>query len=293
VAAAGARTISLSIVRDVHAGRQMARTMSLVMMVFMAVPMLAPNIGQLVLLVASWRWIFVVLGMCGLAVAGWVAWRLEETLPADQRRPLDIKSLASGYWLVFKTRVTCGYMLALGSVFGALFAYISSSEQLYRDVFDKQESFALYFASVAGAMAISAFLNSRLVERLGMRPLAHGALLAFTIVNVIHVLLARQGMIGFAGFHGLMMLSFFAFAFIGANFNAIAMEPLGKIAGTASAAIGFSSTLIAGALGAVVGQQFDGTTTPVITGFAGLGAISLLILAITERGRLFTAGEPS
>jgi DHA1 family bicyclomycin/chloramphenicol resistance-like MFS transporter len=291
VSAAGARVISLSVVRDVYAGRQMARTMSLVMMVFMAVPMLAPNLGQLVLFVAPWRWIFVVLVCFSLALTVWVARRLMETLPPQRRRALDIKSLGESYWLVFKTRTTCGYMLATGATFGALFAFISASEQIYRGVFDKQASFTLYFASVAGAMAVAAFLNARLVVRWGMRRLAHMALVSFTVVNLLHVVLSRLGVIGFAGFHGLMMLSFFAFAFIGANFNAIAMEPLGKIAGTASAALGFTSTLVAGTLGAIVGQQFDGTTTPIITGFMALGVVALAIVVFTERGRLFGDDE--
>ena len=119
----------MSVVRDVHAGRQMARIMSLVMMVFMAIPMLAPNIGKLVLLIASWRWVFVVLVAYGAMVTAWVAVRLTETLPPERRRALALRSLWSSYALVFKTRVTCGYMLAAGTVFGSLFAFISSSER--------------------------------------------------------------------------------------------------------------------------------------------------------------------
>ncbi len=291
IAAAGARVISLSIVRDVHSGRQMARVMSLVVMVFMAVPMLAPNLGQGILWVASWRWIFGVLVIFGLVVGVWVAARLRETHPVERRTPLAVRSLLSSYGLVFKTRVTCGYMIASGVIFGALFSFISSSEQLYRDVFDKQESFTLYFASVAGVMAVAAFLNSRLVERWGMRRLSHLALSTYAAVMLLLAALVSLGVKSFWVFHLAMMVGFFCFAFIGANFNALAMEPLGKIAGTASAALGFASTMIAGTLGALVGLQFDGTALPIALGSAALGVAALAVVAITERGRLFGAGD--
>jgi MFS transporter, DHA1 family, multidrug resistance protein len=293
VAASGARVISMSIIRDKYTGRQMARIMSLTMMVFMAMPMLAPNLGMLVLLVAPWRWVFVVLGLFGVAMALWVGVRLAETLPPDRRRPLDPMALGSAYALVFKTRITLGYMIAMGVVFGALFAFISSSEQLYSEVFDRRESFTLYFATVAGGMAFASFLNARLVERWGMRRLAHTALVAFVLINLTSVIAARAGVNGFAAFHASMMANFFCFSFIGANFNALAMEPLGEIAGTASAALGFASTSISGLLGAAVGQQFDGTSTPLIVGFLALGVSALAVVTVTERGRLFTSPAPA
>ncbi len=289
VAAAGARVISLSVIRDLHTGRTMARIMSLVVMVFMAVPMLAPNIGQLVLMVATWRWIFVVLVAFGLFVAGWVSLRLEETLPRERRRPLSVRALWSSYALVFKTRVTFGYMIGSGVLFGGLFSFISSSEQIYSDVYDKQTTFTLYFASVAAVMAVSAFLNSRLVERWGMRPLAHAAVAGYATVSIVLTILLVSGYDTLIVFHGSMMLIFFFFSFIGPNFNAIAMEPLGEIAGTASAALGFASTMLAGTLGAVVGQQFDGTAVPMAMGMSVLGVTAMAIVAFAESGKLFVS----
>jgi DHA1 family bicyclomycin/chloramphenicol resistance-like MFS transporter len=172
-------------------------------------------------------------------------------------------------------------------VFGALFAFISSSEQIYGDVFGRKSTFSLWFATVAGTMAVAAFLNSRLVERFGMRRLAHIALTGFAATHLTMAVLFSQGVTSFAVFHGGMMLSFFCFSFIGANFNALAMEPLGKIAGTASAALGFASTMTAGTLGAIVGQQFDGTVLPIAVGSGILGTTALLVVTLTERGRLF------
>jgi DHA1 family bicyclomycin/chloramphenicol resistance-like MFS transporter len=291
VAAAGARVISLSIVRDVHAGSGMARVVSLAMMVFMAVPMLAPNLGQLVLLVAPWRWIFVVLVVFGGGMTLWVGLRLGETLPPEQRRPLQPRALANAYALVFRTRATFGYLIASGVVFGALFSYIASSEQLY-DAFGRKSTFTLFFATVAGAMAVASYLNARLVERFGMRRLSHAALLAFVGVNLALVLLLPAGAGGFWVFHSCMMASFFCMSFLGANFNAIAMEPLGHVAGTASAALGFAGTLIAGVLGAAVGQQFDGTARPIAVGFLALGAVALVAVLVTERGRLLQDDVP-
>ena len=293
MAASGARVISISVVRDVHSGRAMARVMSLVMMVFMAVPILAPNLGKLVLLVAAWQWIFVVLVIAGLVMALWVALRLPETLPPDRRVPVRLGSLASVYGQVLKSRTSVGYMLSSGVIFGALFAFISSAEQVFTDVFDRGQAFTLYFALLAGGMAVTSFLNSRLVLRLGMRRLSHVSLVILTSVNLVYLALLHAGLDQFGLFLAAMMVSFGCFSLIGANFNALAMEPLGEIAGTASSVLGFASTFLAGTLGALVGQRFDGTVVPLATGFFLLGVSTLLILLVTERGRLFRDAQES
>lgn len=288
VAAAGARVISMSIVRDMHSGRQMARVMSLVMMVFMAVPMLAPNLGQVVLWVGPWPWVFVVLVVVGLGLTVWVATRLPETLPEHQRRPLQHRALAAAFVEVITTRVSVGYVLGSGVVFGALFAFVSASEQIY-SAYGRRETFTLFFATGAGSLMVGAFLNSRLVVRFGMRRLSHAALLGFIVINVAQRLTLGPGVEQFWLFHIGIMLSFLCFAFIGANFNALALEPLGHLAGTASAFLGFMSTFAAGLLGAALGQRFDGTPLPIIEGFAALGVASLLIVTFTEKGRLLSS----
>jgi len=287
VSAAGARVISLSIVRDSFSGRGMARIMSLVMMVFMAVPILAPGMGQLLLLVAPWRWLFGVLVVFGLGVSVWVSHRLTETLPVEDRMPISMTSLWNAYGKVFKTRISAGYMVAGGVMFGALFAFISTAEQLFSDVFHRRETFGLYFAGIAGGMAFGSFLNSRFVVRFGMRRLSHGAIVAFISINAAHLGLLSVGADGFAVFYVCMVASFFCFSLVGANFNSLAMEPLGQVAGTASAALGFVSTILAGTLGAIIGQRFDGTTVPLVTGFLVLGVVTLVIVLATERWRLF------
>ncbi len=289
VFASGARVIALGIVRDAYRGRGMAEVMSLIMMVFMVVPILAPNIGQVVLYLGPWPWIFAVLVAVGVAMAIWTALRLTESLPAVKRRPIDLKGLLGAYGQVLRTRATVGYTLATGMIFGGLMAFIGSAEQIFSEVFDRRAGFTLYFAGVAGTMMFAALLNSRLVKRFGMRKLSHLALLGFVLLNAAETALLWSGAGGqFILFYGVLGSSFFCFSFIGANFNAIAMEPLGEIAGTAAAFLGFISTLIAAGLGAVIGQQFDGTIVPLVSGFAGVSLAALITVLVTERGRLLT-----
>ena len=286
LAAASTRVIALALVRDCYSGRAMGRVMSLVMMVFMAVPILAPSIGQLVLLVAPWRWMFALLLVGGVAMLAWVLRRLPETLPAAGRRSLRLGPLVAGYREVLATPVTLGYMLALGVLFGALFAFLTSAQQVLQEVYDLGLWFTVAFAGIAGLMSVASFTNARLVARLGMRRLGHGALVAFTAVATLQFAVAALGSESFAVFFVLQATAFFLFGFIGANFNALAMEPMGHMAGTAAAMIGCTQMLCGAVLGSLVGRAYDGTAVPLTAGFALLGAATLVVVAVTERGRL-------
>ncbi len=289
VFASGCRVVAVSIVRDVFAGRGMARIMSLVMTVFMVVPILAPAMGQGVLYVAPWEWIFGLLSVAGLGLLVWTGLRLKETLPEARRKPLHLKAIGAAYKQIFTSRVTFGYMLASGVIFGALFAYIASSEQIFREIFDKKESFALWFGGIAVALSAANFLNSRLVERFGMRRLSHIALVGFILSSL--ALLMTTYIFGehLWLFYPLFALTFAFFGLIGANFSALAMEPLGSIAGTASAAYGFATTTLSGAIGGLIGRAYNGTVAPVLIGYVILGLLSLIIVFITEKGRLFSS----
>jgi len=284
---AGSRVVAASIVRDLYSGRQMASIMSMAMMVFMAIPILAPNIGTLVLLFAPWRWVFGLLAIYGAVMIVWAGLRLPETLRPENRSPIRPGVIARNYWRTVTTPVTAGYMAASGAVFGCLFGFITSAQQVFTDVYDVGETFTLYFAAIAGGMVISNFVNSRLVERVGMRRLSHGALIALLTVNLLHFALEHVIFMPVYAFTGLFAVSFALFGMLGANFNALAMEPMGKIAGTASAALGFVSTTISGFLGASIGMSYDGTAGPLILGFVVLSAAALLIVFVTEKGRLF------
>jgi DHA1 family bicyclomycin/chloramphenicol resistance-like MFS transporter len=287
--ASGVRVIAVSIVRDLLAGRAMARIMSLVMTVFMVVPILAPTIGAGVMLIAPWQWTFGLLSVAAVLNLLWIQVRLPETLATDSRQPLSVRQSASAYWQVVRTRITFGYMCASGVIFGALFAFVAASEQIFTDVFGQHETFALWFAGVAGSLAVSNFMNSRMVERFGMRRISHTVLVLFIALAVINVITLYTVGEHLWLFYPLFCLTFGCFGMLGANFTALAMEPQGKIAGTASAAYGFASTTVASMFGYLVAGQFDGSVAPFMWGFVVLGVSSLTIVFFTEGGKLFQA----
>lgn len=289
VFSSGARLVAVSVVRDLFSGRQMARFMSLVMTIFMIIPIIAPAVGQAVLLVAPWEWIFGTLVVFGLAMLGWTWARLPETLAAENRRPLNLRNALGAYGEVIRTPITFGYMCASGIVFGALFSFIASSEQVFREVFHRGEDFVLWFSGIAGMLAVANFTNSRLVEKLGMRRISHTALILFTTLSALSALLTTLFGESLYRFYPLFLLTFACFGLMGSNFSALAMEPLGKIAGTASAAYGFATTTVSSLIGMAIGSQYNGSTVPLMLGFMCLGLSSLVIVLITEKGRLFSS----
>ena len=293
VASAAPRVITTSVVRDCYDGRQMARVMSLAMTVFIAVPVLAPSIGQAVILFAPWRAIFALLTFYGLLMLLWTALRLPETLPSNRRRPIAPGAVAAAFRDILATPQTLGYALAGGMMFGAMFGFLLSAQQVFTQIFALGPSFPLAFAAVALMMSLSSFLNARLVGRLGMRFISHGAVVAFTGLSAIMALLARLDLLSFAPFMALLAGVMFLVGLIFSNFNALAMEPQGHVAGTASSLIGSVTTLIAAASGTVVGQAYDGTLMPLSAGYLLFGLASLAIIAVTERGRLFGRGGTS
>ena len=293
VASAAPRVITTSVVRDCYGGRQMARVMSLAMMVFIAVPVLAPSIGQLVILFAPWRAIFVLLTLYGLLMLLWTALRLPETLPANRRRPIAPGAVMAAFRDILTTRQTLGYALAGGMMFGAMFGFLLSAQQVFTQIFFLGPSFPLAFAAVALMMSLSSFLNARLVGRLGMRFISHGAVVVFTGLSAIMALLARLDLLSFVPFMALLGGVMFLVGLIFSNFNTLAMEPQGHVTGTASSLIGSVTTLVAAAIGTVIGQAYDGTLMPLANGYLGFGLASLAIIAVTERGRLFGRGGTS
>lgn len=287
VSTAATRVASIAIVRDLCSGRRMAEVMSLAITIFMAAPILAPSFGQLILFAAPWRGIFLVLLVYGIVIALWAYMRMPETMRPEDRAPLNMRRIGAAYWTFMTNRVSAGYTLASALCFGALFGYISASEQVFVETFDLGARFPLAFALVAGSLGAATLLNARIVGRYGMRRLSHGAIIVFVLANVIHLAVATGGGDSFAAFMGFMMISFFCLGLIGSNASALAMEPMGHIAGAAAAANGFAGTTLAGLLGGLIGRQYDGTTTPIIAGFAMLGLCALAVIIWTEHGRLF------
>lgn len=292
--AAATRVIAVSVVRDKFSGRQMAEVMSLVMMVFMILPVVAPATGQFIMLFGEWHLIFMFMAIMALVVGLWAFLRLPETLPVSRRRPLTMKSTLGGFVIVLTNRVALFYMLGTSFILGALFGYINSAQQIFVGIYQLGTLFPLAFAAVAMTLALASFLNSRLVGRFGMRRISQTMLLVFTSFSLLWMVLSivMDGPIPFAVLMIIYMTIMLSFSLVTANFNALAMEPLGEVAGTASSVLGFAQTVIGAALGAVIGQAFDGTTTPVATGYCVLGFVALACVLIAERGRLFRVQNP-
>ena len=290
--AAATRVITVSVIRDLFGGRAMAEIMSLVFMVFMVIPVIAPSIGQAIIMFAEWHAIFIAMAVLALAVSVWTALRLPETLHPEFRRPFTVASIAEGFKMVVTNRMSLCYTLASTALFAALFGFINSAQQVYVGIYDAGAWFPVLFAAVAGLMAVSSFLNSRFVGRFGTRRLSHGALLGFLAVTALIFVLSLLGPISLPLFVGLFAIAMFQFSWIGSNFNTLAMEPLGHVAGMASSIQGFVTTLGGGTLGALVGQAFDGTVTPLAAGYFSAAVGGLVFVLIAEKGRLFRTVNP-
>jgi DHA1 family bicyclomycin/chloramphenicol resistance-like MFS transporter len=281
------RVIATSIVRDCYAGRRMASVMSLAMMVFIAVPVIAPSLGQAVLLLTQWRGIFVVLLLYGFVALVWNAMRMPETLPESERRSLAPRDVLGAFRQTVTNRQTMGYALAAGGVMGSLFAYVLCSQQVFTGIYGLGHYFPIAFAAIAVGTAIAGFLNARFVGRLGMRVISHGALLAFVAVAGTLLAGAKLGIMPLPLFMALSALMMFAFGLMIANFTSLAMEPQGHIAGTASSLYGSITTLLGIGIGTTIGQDYDGTLLPFATGFFLCTLASFAVVLVTEKGRLF------
>ena len=289
--AASTRVIATAVVRDRFSGRAMAEVMSLAFMVFMVIPVVAPSIGEILLLTGPWESIFLFMGGLALVFGAWALLRLPETLAPEHRRPLTAGAIFGGFRLVVGNRLALWYALAGTFTFGALFGFISTAQQIYVDIYGLGVWFPAAFAFVAALMAVSAFLNSRIVRRWGMRRISHLALLVFTGLSGVLLLLSLRGTPPLWVFLGLLSGVMFMFGWAASNMNSLSLQPLGAVAGTASSVFGFIQTVLGALLGGFVGQQFDGTVVPTVTGYFALGAAALSCVLVAERGRLFGLGE--
>ena len=281
------RVIATSIVRDCYAGRRMASVMSLAMMVFIAVPVIAPSFGQAVLLLTQWRGIFIVLMVYGMVTLIWSALRMPETLPVPLRRSLAVRDVLDAFRQTVTNRQTLGYALVSGGVLGSLFAYVFTSQQVFTEIYQLGHYFPIAFAGIAIGTAIAGFVNSRFVNRLGMRVISHGALLGYVAVSSVMLVAVKLQMVPLPLFMALSALMMFSFGLMIANFTALAMEPQGHIAGTASSLYGSITTLLGIGIGTTIGQDYDGTLLPFATGFFLCTLASLGVVLFVEKGRLF------
>jgi MFS transporter, DHA1 family, multidrug resistance protein len=286
--AAGLGVLAVSVIRDRYSGDRMARLMSLIFIIFLAVPVIAPGLGQLIIAVASWREIFHVLALGASIVFVWVMLRLPETLAHDHRQPIAVRTIVGNWRTVLTDRQGIGYMMGAGIIMGGLFGFLNSAPQIFSDTFQAANLFPYGFACVAGCMALANFSNSRIVERFGARRVSHSALMAYILLSLaqfgasllhpeplwlfVTIVALNMGMVGFTG----------------SNFGSIAMEPFGHIAGSAASFQSFARMALASLIGALTGQRFDGTTLPLAQGFVIAGFVGLGFILWAEQGKLFT-----
>jgi DHA1 family bicyclomycin/chloramphenicol resistance-like MFS transporter len=279
--------IVVAVIRDLFAGDAMAKRLSLIFLVFMIVPIIAPTLGAGVAALAGWRAIFIVLAVMAIVMLLWLR-RLPETLDPADVRPLDLKTMAAGWATVTRHRRAAGYMIASGTMQGALYGYLNSSEQIIGDVFDARPLFPLIFACVAVGIAIANFSNAAIVERFGARRVSQSAVFAFMATSILQIVAALSGAETLWMFTALMMVNVGLVGFIGSNFGSIAMEDFGHMAGVASSYQSFAKTLLAATVGAIIGQQYDGSTLPLAYAFLMCAVVGLALVFWAERGKLFT-----
>lgn len=296
VGAASTRVLAVTIVRDCYSGREMARVMSLTMMVFLMVPVFAPAVGSLLMLLGTWRWIFGSMLVLAAVLATWFGLRMPETLRPEYRMPLSASRIFGAVKLTVTTRASLGYATGVGLMMGCLMAYIGTSQQILEGpVYRLGPAFPLYFALVAGTMGIGSFTNSRLVRRVGSRRMSHFGLCGFTLVAAVQLLAALlyRGEPPLGLFLALLCFHMALFSLTVPNFNAVAMAPLGAVAGTAASLIGSYTTMLGALCGLVIGQAFNETVIPLATGFFVLSAVCLLVVLWTEGGQLFPRSSPT
>ncbi len=281
--AAGPRVVSMALIRDEFEGRAMAKFMSLVMTVFILVPVLAPGLGQLVLFVAGWEAIFAGMLVLGVVAFVWFFFRQRETLPKAKRVRFSLDRLILASKEVLTTPASLGYMILAGFVFSAFLSYLSMSQQIFQDQYGVGDMFPVYFGILALAIGGASLVNSALVMKLGMQNLIGKALWTLTIISVLYLgySFSADGQPPFWSLITFLFLAFFCFGILFGNINALAMEPLGHIAGVGSAIVSAVSTLQAAFFGSLISQAYDGTILPLLISFTGYGLISIMVMYLT------------
>jgi MFS transporter, DHA1 family, multidrug resistance protein len=285
---AGLGVLGTAIVRDQYAGDAMAKRMSLVFLMFMIVPIIAPTIGQIVIWTAGWRAIYYLFAGAALAVFGWIYFRLPETLDPDNVTPLHVGTMLQNWKTVITNRSATAYMIAGGIIQGAMFGFLNSAQQIFDQVFDAANIFAFCFAAVAVGIACANFANAHIVERFGARRVSQTATFMFILLSLLQLSASLLFPKLLVVFLILLTLNMALAGFIGSNFASIAMQPFGTIAGAASSFQSFVRTAFAAGIGAWIGQMFSNSVAPIIAGFFFCGLCSLALIFWGERGKLFT-----
>ena len=284
--AAAPRVAAVAVVRDRFEGRQMARTISLIMTFFILVPAIAPTVGQIILTFADWHGIFWLFIVMASGTGLWAMSRLPETLSDRYRHPLSFTRVGIAFVEVLKNRMAMGYLLATSSLLSGLFGYVTSAQQIFQDLYGLGDLFPVAFGGLAISIGFASFVNSRLVVRFGIRRMvrvALSAMIALTAAFAASTVYA-DGLPPLWLMFPLLAPMFFGFGLLFGNMNARAMQPMGHIAGSAAAVIGTGTTALAAVVGSLIGQAFDGTVLPLAFGFLFGALFSLTFSIWAERG---------
>ncbi|WP_404307403.1 multidrug effflux MFS transporter [Neorhodopirellula lusitana] len=277
---AGPRSVSVAMIRDQYEGRPMARVMSLVMTVFILVPVIAPALGQGILMVAHWRMIFAVFVLLAAAMFLWFVIRQPETLAPNDRTAFSGSRLWDVIREICTNRIAFGYTMVAGLISGAFLGFLSSASQIFQQQYGLRDQFPIYFAVLALASGTASFVNSGLVMRYGMHTLINRAMRGLAVSSIAFLAFAysQSGTPALWTTMAYFLVAFFAVGILFGNLNALAMEPLGHVAGVGSAIVGSLSTLVAVPLSMAIGLSYDGTVLPLVGGYAILSACSLVII---------------
>ncbi len=282
--ASAPRAVTLALVRDRFGGRAMAQIMSFIITFIVLVPMIAPSLGQAILLYYSWRAIFVILILLAILTLAWFAVRIPETLSVENRAPFSLKRIVSAILVILKIRPVLGYTVSAGLISGAFIGYLNSSQQILQEQFALGDLFPIVFGVIALSIGVATILNTRLVIRYGMRFLVNWSLwVIFGLsgaASLVALLIAGQPPLWL--FMTYIMLVFFSVGILFGNQNSLAMEPLGHMAGIGAAIVGSLSTLISMPLGTIIGQSYNGTLIPLIVGMAVFTGLAILVVRWAE-----------
>jgi DHA1 family bicyclomycin/chloramphenicol resistance-like MFS transporter len=279
IALSAPRTIAIAMVRDIYSGDYMARVMSFITVVFLLVPIVAPALGKFILMHYGWQAIFYVQIVFGLIISIWFWRRQAETLIKVNRVKLSSHIFVNGIKELMKYKTTIGFTIISGFITASFLVYLSASQQIFVLQFNLENEFPFIFAGLAISVGIATFLNGTLVLRFGMKKLVSLALYAYFGISIVYVFLyfgaANPGVITLLSFFG---LQFFAIGFLFGNLRALAMQPIGHIAGIGAAITGFISTLMAVPISTFIGRYVVDTALPLFIGFSICGFLSILIL---------------
>lgn len=274
------RGITLALVRDQYEGNRMARVMSFAMMVFILVPTIAPSIGQVILSKVGWRGIFAVFILFALVSVTWFSVRMPETLLFENRILFSLKRVYKSIRKILKIRFALGFTLASGCVYGVFVGYLNSSQQILQEQYSLNDKFPLFFAMIALSLGFASFMNSRLVMRFGMVHMVQWALQIQIVLSIVFfaVIVGLPTQPPLWALMSYFVLFYFCTGILFGNINALAMQPLGHMAGIGSGIVGSFSTLLSMLFGTMIGRSYNGTILPLVIGMIVLTTASIFIV---------------